>query len=89
MLPNSSGSDETAQRAAPRPETRSWFATGGWFSTPDATWTFWPCSASVTSCAVEIQRLQAVRIEPDLHREVARTEHRDRADAVETRSARP
>ena len=39
----------------------------------------------MTSCAVRFERLQAVGIEPDLHREIARAEHGDRADAVEPR----
>jgi hypothetical protein len=29
-----------------------WFGTGGWLSTPEATCTFWPCSAVTTSIAV-------------------------------------
>ena len=82
MLPNSSGSDS-------RPSVRtatwnaSWLGTGGWFSTPDATCTFWPCSAWVTSSAVRLSDCSLSGIEPDLHRVVARAEHGDRADAID------
>ncbi len=51
MLANSSG---LASR--PRVCTAIWnapgFSTGGWLSTPEATWMFCACSACVTSFAV-------------------------------------
>ena len=82
MLANCSGS-------ASRPSvcTAIWNApglsTGGWLRMPEATWMFWPCSASGDVVRGHAERLQAVGIEPDPHRIVAAAEHDDRADAVD------
>ena len=43
---------QAARAFAPLSGRRPGWATGGWLSTPEATWTFWPCSAATTSPAV-------------------------------------
>ena len=82
MLPNSSTSV-----SRPCVLTAIWKApglsTGGWLSTPEATCTFCPASACVTSLAVRPSDSQPLRVEPDPHRIVAAAEYGDRADAVD------
>ena len=39
--------------------------TGGWLSTPDATWTFCARSAATTSPAVRLRAATLLRVEPD------------------------
>ena len=52
-------SNSRASRSRPSVSTLSWKApcsgTGGWLSTPEATWTFWPRNASTTSPAVKLR----------------------------------
>ena len=82
MLPNSSGSASRPSVCTAIWKAPGW-STGGWLSTPDATWTFCPCSAVDDVARGQAERLQAVGIEPDAHRIVAAAEHGDRADAVD------